>query len=90
VSQVFAILYLGVANQYTVGGWPNPNYHHVPERSPAPEWRFCEAKLLNVTTRGGEAMSVYEVVTIVFLAMMFVVALVKLMIYISDKFSKRK
>jgi len=35
-------------------------------------------------------MSVYEVVTLIFLAMMLIIALVKLMIYIADIFSKRK
>jgi len=35
-------------------------------------------------------MSVYEAVTLVFLAMMLIIALVKLMIYIADIFSKRK
>jgi flagellar biogenesis protein FliO len=39
---------------------------------------------------GGEAMSAYEALTIIFVAMMFIVALVTLMIYISDMFSKRK
>ena len=35
-------------------------------------------------------MSVYEIIVIVFVAMTFVIALVKLMIYIADKFSQRK
>jgi len=35
-------------------------------------------------------MSVYEAVTLIFLAMMLIIALVKLMIYIADIFSKRK
>jgi len=35
-------------------------------------------------------MSVYEALTLVFLAMMLIIALVKLMLYITDKFSKRK
>jgi len=38
----------------------------------------------------GEAMSVYEAITLMILAMMFVLALVRLMIYIADLFSKRK
>ena len=37
--------------------------------------------------KGGEAVSVYEIIVIVFLAMTFVVALIKLMIYITDTFS---
>jgi flagellar biogenesis protein FliO len=40
--------------------------------------------------KGGETMSVYEAVALVFLAMMFVITLVKLMMYIADKFSQRK
>ena len=40
--------------------------------------------------KGGEAMSVADVVLIIFASMTFVVGLIKLMIYIADKFSKRK
>ena len=37
--------------------------------------------------KGGELMSVYEVIMIVILSMTFVVALIKLMIYIAETFS---
>ena len=45
---------------------------------------------LNPLMKGGEAMSTYEIIVIIFLAMTFIVALVKLMIYLVDKFSQRK
>ena len=40
--------------------------------------------------RGGEAVSVYETIVIIILSMSFIITLIKLMIYIADKFSKRK
>ena len=39
---------------------------------------------------GGDAMSVYETFVIIFMAMMFIIALIKLMILLADKFSQRK
>jgi len=41
-------------------------------------------------TAGCDAMSVFEVVMIVFGAISVVIALIKLMVYIADKFSQRK
>ena len=35
-------------------------------------------------------MSVFEIISVIFMAMMFVVALMTLIVYITDKFSKRK
>jgi len=35
-------------------------------------------------------MSAYEIIVIIFLTMNFVMAQIKMMIYISDKFPKRK
>jgi len=41
--------------------------------------------------KGGEAVSAYEIIVAIFLAMTFVMTMIKLMIYIADKFSgKRK
>jgi hypothetical protein len=40
--------------------------------------------------KGGEAMSGYELTIIVFGAVTIVITLIKLMIYIADKFSKKK
>ena len=70
-------------------------------RSPSPKgpWSVLPRKheplfaLQNAPGRAalrGEAVSVYEIIVIIFLAMTFVVALIKLMIYITDIFSKRK
>jgi len=39
---------------------------------------------------GGDSMSVADVVMIIFLSMTFVVTLIKLMIYIADKFSNNR
>ena len=37
--------------------------------------------------KGGEAVSAYEIIVIIFLAVTFVMTMIKLMIYIADKFS---
>jgi len=48
-------------------------------------------RLAKSPMKGGDAMSVYEIIVVLFLSMNFVVGLVKLMMYISDKFPvKRK
>jgi flagellar biogenesis protein FliO len=44
----------------------------------------------DASRKGGETMSVYEAVSLVFIAMMFVITLITLVIYIADLFSKRK
>ena len=50
-----------------------------------------KARAVGRFPKGGEAMSVYEVLMIVFGAVSIVIALVRLSIYVSDKFSlKRK
>jgi len=48
-----------------------------------------KSKAVGILPKGGDAMS-YEIINIVFVAMTFVVLLITLMIYLIDKFSKRK
>ena len=40
--------------------------------------------------KGGEAVSTYEIIIVIFTAMTFTTALVKLAVYIVDSFSKKK
>jgi len=52
--------------------------------------RQPKSKAVGRHPEGGEAVSIYETIIVIFTAMTFITALVKLTMYIVDSFSKRK
>ena len=40
--------------------------------------------------RGGDAMSIFEIIMVIFTAMGFIIALITLIIYLIDKFSAKR